>query len=631
MLAAGAVWQLIRSPGPVSIGLDGTLSADPILVVAPVLALVGAALLTLRALPLAARIGDRLAARGRGLVVPVAAWQISRRALRQAGPTMVAVLAVAAAVLGMAQRDSWHRSVQAQASFQAGADQRITMPSSAALPLGQVAGITSAPGVAAATPAVRSTFSLPSGSLATLLALDGSAAAGIIPAQADGPAPAVLRRLAAVPPVGVPVPGRPEAIRLTARLGRAAIRQPVLFAQFMDAAGIGYLLPAGPVPADGRPHALSVTVAARPRADYPLRLTGFTLQFTLPDRRQPADALTLSAAVAAGTPGAAGTPFPLARAGRPVRFTATQGTGGTAPAPVRARVTPAGAVVATFTPGVAISALPGTQGVPSSAGGIFVAEGYPGDGRPLPAVVTRSLLAATGLHPGARMQVSLGGTAVEITPVAVVAHLPTVGGSPALLVDQRALCDALAAEGAPPESITEWWLRTSGHPVLTGLPAGTTISSRAAVASALSADPLSLDTQQALLALAIAAVLLALVGMLVSVATAADRASDLALLDALGMPPGQMARLLALEQAVTAVATSVVGLAFGVALSDLIIPADTLTAQATRPIPPVIVQVPWLAAALIAAAMAAVPTLAIMATAPRADSGAAVIRLEGQT
>ena len=80
-------------------------------------------------------------------------------------------------------------------------------------------------------------------------------------------------------------------------------------------------------------------------------------------------------------------------------------------------------------------------------------------------------------------------------------------------------------------------------PDLAGLPAGTTISSRAGLASALSADPLSLDTQQALLALAIAAVLLAVVGMLVSVATASDRTSDLALLDALGMPPGQIARL----------------------------------------------------------------------------------------
>ena len=100
-----------------------------------------------------------------------------------------------------------------------------------------------------------------------------------------------------------------------------------------------------------------------------------------------------------------------------------------------------------------------------------------------------------------------------------------------------------------------------------------------------------------------------------------ERARDLTLLHALGMPPRQVARMLALEQAMTAVATSAVGVLFGVALSKVIVPADTLTAQATRPVPPLVVQVPWLAAAGIAVVMAAVPTLAIMFTAPRADRG----------
>ena len=278
-LAAGAVWQLVRSAGPVSTGLDGTLSADPVLVLAPALALAGGALLTLRALPLAARLGDRLAAKGRGLVVPVAAWQLSRRALREAGPTLVAVLAVAAAVMAVAQRDSWERSVQAQAGFSAGADERITMPSAAPLPVGQVAGITGARGVTASTPAVRSGLSLPDGSLATLLALNGQAAAAIIPAQADGQAPAQLRRLAIAPQVGVAVPGRPAAIAVTARLRRERLRQPVLFVQVTDAAGIGYQLPAGSVPAD-EPAA---------HADHPHRAAA--------PRRLPAPADRLRAAV----------------------------------------------------------------------------------------------------------------------------------------------------------------------------------------------------------------------------------------------------------------------------------------------------------------------------------------------
>lgn len=625
-LAAGAVWQLIRSAGPVSTGLDGALSADPVLVVAPVLALAGGALLTLRALPLAARLGDRLATRGRGLIVPVAAWQISRRALREAGPTLVAVLAVAAAVMAVAQRDSWQRSVQAQAGFTVGADERVTMP--APLSIGQVARMTAARGVIASTPAIRSSFSLPNNNLGTLLALNTTAAAGIIPAQAAGPSPALLRRLAVAPQIGSPIPGRPAALELTARLKRQQFHRPFLFVQVMDAAGIGYLLPAGPVPADGHPHVLTITLAPQHHADYPLRLTGWTLQFNRAGRRGPAETLTVSHALAipnARSP--AGRRFELSPNGGPLLFTASKGTGGTEPTALSARIAPAGAVTATFKPGVLGYLF---NGVASATAQVTVAESFQGAGKALPAVVSRSMLTGSGLHIGSRLELSVGNTDVAIVPVAAVKYLPTVGSAPAVLVDQRALSDAFQATGAPQPAIAEWWLRISGQSALTGLPPGSSKLYRARVAQSLLADPLTLTSQQALLAIAIAAVLLALVGMLVSVATAAERARDLALLNALGMPPRQIARMLALEQAMTAVATSVVGALFGVALSKVIVPADTLTAKAARPIPPLVVQVPWLAAAVIAVVMAAVPTLAIMFTAPRAESGAAMIRLEGE-
>ncbi|HYK30706.1 MAG TPA: FtsX-like permease family protein [Streptosporangiaceae bacterium] len=631
VLAGGAVWQLIHSAGPVSSGLDGTLSADPILVIAPVLALAGGALLTLRALPLAARLGDKLASRGRGLIVPVAAWQLSRRALREAGPTLLVVLAIAAAVMAVAQRDSWQRSVQAQAAFSVGADMRVTMPPAAPLPAGQVTDITDSPGVRTSTPAVRSQFSLPDGTLATLLALDARTAFRIIPAQAAGPSASMLRELAAVPQVGVVIPGRPAALRLTARLGPTHLGQPVLYVGLMDAAGIGYLLPAGNFPADGRAHSLTVMIAPQHRADYPLRLTGFTLQFNLPGGRRPAETLVISRCQAlpeARSP--QGTPFPATAAGRPLAFTASKGTGGTDPTAVRTHVLSGGALAATFKPGI-VARLFGLQGVPTSSAGVSVAESYQGNGRPLAAVVTRSMLTGSGLRIGSRLNVSIEGTDVPVIAVAAVSNLPTVAaGSAGVLIDQRALADFLQASGVPPPVITEWWLRTSRRPTLSGLPPGTSTALWAGLAGSLLADPLALASQQALLASAVAAVLLALIGMLVSVATASERARDLALLDALGMPPGHVARLLAAEQAIKAVVTSVIGLLFGVALSKLIVPAVTLTAQAARPVPPLVVQVPWLTAAIIAVVMAAVPTLAIMLTVPGSGSGAAITRLEGE-
>jgi hypothetical protein len=47
-------------------------------------------------------------------------------------------------------------------------------------------------------------------------------------------------------------------------------------------------------------------------------------------------------------------------------------------------------------------------------------------------------------------------------------------------------------------------------------------------------------------------------------------------------------------------------------------------------VPLLVVQVPWLAAAVIAVVIAAVPTIAIMLTTPRAGRGASMIRLESE-
>ncbi|HEX9065255.1 MAG TPA: ABC transporter permease, partial [Streptosporangiaceae bacterium] len=622
VVAAGAVWQLLRSTGPVAVSQSGTLSADPILVIAPVLALAGAALLTLRVLPVAARLSDRLAARSRGVTGAAAAWQLSRRALREAGPTLITVLAVAAAVLAFASRASWQRSVHAQASFQVGADARVTLPSSAELPPGQAGAITAAPGVTASSPAVRQSLSLPGGASGTLLALDTAAAARIIPPDAGGPRAGVLRGLAVTGPAGVRLPGHPVALRFTVRAARSALGPLGIAVSLSDAAGVAYSLPAGSVRPDGRPHRLRVSIGGG-RADYPLRVTGYSVEFPIPFTRRAAQRLTISAAET--VPGGAGGParFPAAAAG-PFTTAATQGTGGTDPVVLRAGAQ-AGALAITFSPGVYGSAIR-QQGVSAGAAQISVTDAAPPAGRLVPAVVTRRLLAATGLRVGDRMQVTAGNTTIGIIPVAAVRFLPGGAGS-AVLVDQRTLAAALAARGAPPEPVTQWWLRTSGRLRLGPLPAGTTVLTRRRLTSQLLADPLAAAAQAAQLAIAAAAVLLALLALLIGALTA-DRSRDLALLDALGMPPGQIARMLAVEQALAGVATAAVGLVVGYLLTRLIVPADTLTAQAARPVPPLAVHVPWLAAVAVAVVIAAVPTAAILLAPPRAGRGAAMIRTE---
>ena len=129
-LAVLAGWQLRRysavSPGAAS----GTPSIDPVLALAPALALAGGTVVLLRLLPAAARGGDRLAARGRKLTGSLAGWQFSRQPLRQGGAALLLVMAVATGTLALAQHQSWTQSASDQAAYKAtGADVRADLSS----------------------------------------------------------------------------------------------------------------------------------------------------------------------------------------------------------------------------------------------------------------------------------------------------------------------------------------------------------------------------------------------------------------------------------------------------------------------------------------------------------------------
>ena len=128
-------------------------------------------------------------------------------------------------------------------------------------------------------------------------------------------------------------------------------------------------------------------------------------------------------------------------------------------------------------------------------------------------------------------------------------------GSPGVLVDQGALTDALQAAGAQPENVTEWWLRTRGHVALAGLPPGTSTAIRAQAASH-ACSPTRCRSPRSRRCSRWRS------RRCCSPSSACWSASrprpsesrDVALLDALGMPPRQVARLLGLEQGLTAVA-----------------------------------------------------------------------------
>ena len=152
------------------------------------------------------------------------------------------------------------------------------------------------------------------------------------------------------------------------------------------------------------------------------------------------------------------------------------------------------------------------------------------------------------------------------------------------------------------------------------------MTSASALTESLLNDPVSAVPRHALLAVALAAVLLAITGFCVSIASGVrQRRAENALLAALGVPPGAAAGQLALENLMLSGPSALAGLALGAVLAELLVPAITLTTTATIPVPPVLIEFSWPLTLALAVAVAVIPVLAgAMALARRPDPAAAL-------
>ena len=672
LLAVVAGWQL-RHYSAVSAGANGNFGVDPVIVIAPALALVGGTVLALRLLPVGGKAGDRLAARGRRLTAALASWQISRQPIRQGGAALLIVLAVATGTLALAQRQSWTRSDHDQAAFGAGADVRVetSQPLSAA----QAAALVQLPGVRHAMPVAMFAETATGGET---LAIGSAQAANVTLLRSDqSPVPAAQlfgKIIPAGPASGVTLPGRTGELQLTAVLGPASLglAPATVSVSVEDADSEVYQLDAGTLPADGRPHTLTVTLANQAvpttavpttgvpttgvpttgatgaseasggaRAIYPVRLTGVSLDYTLPAARPRAPA-TFTVDSVSGGPGTAqiagralrGWPA-VASSPELVGVRQNLGTSGPSGLPaVSATGEPGrGARVVTFSPGYGLSAS-GIPGVPpTSVDGQLQLSSAP-SATVIPGLATERYLAASNTSVGSTVQTNVNGAIISVKIVAAVTTFPTVSAAGgALIVDLRTLQDILVGSAIEPAQVTQWWLATtagdSGIPpgLAAVLPPGSAVTSRDAVASGLLGNPLSTVPQQALLAVAVAAAALAITGFCVSIAAGLRlRRAENALLAALGVAPRAAAAQLCLEKLMLSLPSALAGLILGVVLAELLVPAITLTSSATTPVPPVLIQFGWSQTLPLALAVAVLPVLAAALTIARRPDAAAELR-----
>ncbi|MGW6874195.1 FtsX-like permease family protein [Streptomyces xanthophaeus] len=635
---------------------------DPVLVAAPTLALCAGTLLVLRLLPFAARLGGRMAARGRALGPALVGWQLARRPGRATGPVLLLVLAVSSGVLALGQHTAWTASQRDQADFATAGGLRIS--GSELTALGRGGRYAALPGGERLIPVVRTKQELPGGRAAQVLALDAAAAAERVPLRADlrdgRPVRDLFAPLAgagtpsatasgtaagttadAPDPHGIALPGVPRRIDVEVSVrapkdgGRAG-----LGLLLRDRFGLTYRTPMLQLPASGD-GAVSVDVDALAGAPVgsaaaPLSVAGLLFSYGTenpgPGGPDTAGELTVRRFAVADAPDGEARPVPLPGEARPWTLNTPALTSGT---PV-AELLPAGQ------DGPALLRLR-YRGGADTLGGVRIGL-LPGaaPAAEIPGVATRRYLAAVGAAVGDLVPVPLGGTTVQVRITAAVGSLP-VAGDTALVVDLAAAGRLLAADGGRDlPAAAEWWLPAASADdpaparAAAELRAGAGaqhVEVREEVAAGLLDDPLSAGPQSALAALAVASALLAAIGFAACAAAARrERAREFAVLLALGSPRRSLVRTAAAESCLLVGLGTAVGVGLGAAIVHLVVPLLVLTPAARPPVPPVLVDLPGGRTLLLAAAIAAVPLLSAVAGA-RGDrsvrgAGARLRRLE---
>ncbi|RDG36537.1 FtsX-like permease family protein [Streptomyces corynorhini] len=686
LVAVLAYWQLDRQTGTGTgagaagtgvLGRDreGRLGIDPLLALAPALALLAGTVLTLRLLPPLARLAERGAAKSRGLPGALAAHRLGRRSLRGAGPVLLLVLAVATGLLALGQSASWDRSQHDQADFATGASVRV-VDGRPADP-GQAGFYAALPGVRQAAPAHRADADLSGGVTATVLALDTAHAEermllrddladasaqglmdGLTDAPAQGPTNAPVQGPKDADRTGIPLPDDTRRLLLDVRIGaedgRAGASPSGLSPAFLvvveDRYGLRYRLSAGQVPVDGRLHRLALDLdltasGSRAAPAGPLRVTGLRLAGDAPDQKSERHRLSVERLLVTraeeGVPASVPVPVPV-RVPDETRWrgsvAVTRGAEESAPVDLAPAVSATAPLTVSYPTGRASQWDGGYFAVRLDLAGAAVPER-------IAAVATDGFLRATGAGRGDSVDLTLAGEQVRVTIVETVRELPTAGPAAAeaadagaagdadtpdagaLLVDLRAVNAVVADRADRTLMPNEWWLST-GPGAAAKVAAALRDRSDGAepeqvfvrdeTAAGLLGDPLGDGARSALIAVALAAAALAAVGFAVGAAASLrERTAELAVLRALGAPRRSLARLVVTEQGVLIGIGLTVGTGLGVLLTRALVPLTVLTSWAARPVPQLIVELPLYRAALLLAGVAAVPLLITAALAAR--------------
>ncbi|GAA2004195.1 FtsX-like permease family protein [Catenulispora subtropica] len=628
-----------KSPVTAAAGSSGAAgvatSIDPVLVLAPAATAAALAALALRLLPPAARLVDHRLDETRRFAGALGGWQVSRRAARHAGTVLLLVLALAVGAMTVTETAMRGRSAQDRATFQVGADARLS-----GSPLAEEyrrSAYTRVPGVAAVTPVATGDLLIGSRQ-ASLVGIDSGAAPGVLDLRSDL-APVsetdLFKPLAASNPATDPaiaIPGTPGALSFDLAVsvkgdGATFLRDAALSFLLRDRDGTLLTIPVAVPEHPDQPRHESITLTSPVTGlapAFPLRFEGLGISDVVsPDTADVT--LTISSLAAFTVPD--DQPWHLAAASDP-----------NSSLPPPDDCTGSLAQIAATSPALCDSPAggPGTLTLHFASGHVSnVQAGTPTSyeirpgtkpltpqfaaGPHVPAVVTDGFLRDAAATVGDKIPAILAdGTHITLDLTGRLAAFPGLApDAAAAVVDRVTLTRILAAHDAEPQWSVQWLAtlsapRTAAAYFSTHAELGTLVS-RTTVAAALHDGAFQASEAALLVISAATAPVFATVGFAVSAAaTLRTRRREFAVLRAIGARPRQLSAALWLEQAALALVAVAAGVGIGVATALLTVPLVTVDDTGAPVYPTVAAVAPWLRGAGVATATAAAVVLVVM-------------------
>jgi hypothetical protein len=579
-LAAVGWWQLRAQPAT-------DTGTDAIRILAPVLCLLAGAALAPRLVALPLRLGERLAQRARGLVLPLAAFEAARRPQAVAAGLLLS-LAAATGTFGLAFGATWELSQLDQADAQVGTD--LSLALTAPVAAGQGRAITEASGGTVSPVTDRGVvvgrWVGNAGAPPRLVAIDTTRAGALL----QGRLPAgttwaqVGSKLAPSAPItGVPLPtgDRPRlTVTGTSTFGPRLRAVPRLVLQ--DADGLRTSCDAPAVILDGHPHPLPLCLPPSEGSRLVavgLLVDGAAAGEGFENFRE--STLTIALRV------------PPAEAGSEPAWTSA--AVGDMPERLGKLTTDVQASSAATVVRITADVKPATLVFPYSGAQIMLTAFKPPAAVPI--AVSDQFVETLGASIGQHLTVTLGATPVPVVVAAMVPSVPSAPGEMAMLADVDVLSRVLISTADTQPVIDSWWV---GGPTEPDAPAAVTalalgrLDTRTNVSEQLSSGPLRVGLPAALSLLVPAVILLVLAGTVMHVTSDIEaRAVEVARLRGLGVPRRSvLVGLLAQHGGVLTLLLST-GAVIGTLASWAVAPLLIRSELGARPVPAALVSWPW--------------------------------------